>query len=247
MLDPWNPNRSTALRGLVPRARRRGASRRHGVRRCSSRGALDRTGQERRLLHGDQREAGSTGWPRTSAAPSARPSRSRRPTSSASTWSTSSASRTASSSTACPAPRYRRGGAGHKPEIVITGNFRDTWGGRNLNQADHIAVGRAVVDAVRDAGNRWIFNDQLTGDLEPWGGVREVWAFGSPRPRTASTPPRPSTPASSRSGRTRRTSRASAGRTSPPRVAQGLRSAGRPAARGGVRGAVRGVPMGWGE
>lgn len=68
----------------------------------------------------------------------------------------------------------------HRPEIVITGNFRDTWGGRNLNQADHIAVGRAVVDAVRDAGNRWIFADQLQDGLDPWGGVREVWAFGSP-------------------------------------------------------------------
>ena len=68
----------------------------------------------------------------------------------------------------------------HRPEIVITGNFRDTWGGANLNQADHIAVGRAVVDAVRDAGNRWIFNEQLTGDLQPWGGVKAVWAFGSP-------------------------------------------------------------------
>ncbi len=68
----------------------------------------------------------------------------------------------------------------HRPDIVITGNFRDTWGGRNLNQADHIAVGRAVLDAVRDAGNRWVFPEQLTGDLEPWGGVREVWAFGSP-------------------------------------------------------------------
>jgi LmbE family N-acetylglucosaminyl deacetylase len=67
-----------------------------------------------------------------------------------------------------------------RPDIVITGNFRDTWGGRNLNQADHIAVGRAVVDAVRDAGNRWVFNDQLVDGLEPWGGVREVWAFGSP-------------------------------------------------------------------
>ena len=40
-----------------------------------------------------------------------------------------------------------------------------------LNQADHIAVGRAVVDAVRDAGNRWVFNDQLVDGLEPWGGV----------------------------------------------------------------------------
>ncbi|HET6939591.1 MAG TPA: PIG-L deacetylase family protein [Nocardioides sp.] len=69
----------------------------------------------------------------------------------------------------------------HRPEIVITGNFRDTWGGVNLNQADHIATGRAVVDAVRDAGNRWIFRDQVeSGGLEPWGGVRAVWAFGSP-------------------------------------------------------------------
>src|SRR3954454_14318008 len=69
----------------------------------------------------------------------------------------------------------------HRPEIVITGNFRETWGGANLNQADHIATGRAVVDAVRDAGNRWIFTDQVTAGLEPWGGVREVWAFGSPQ------------------------------------------------------------------
>ena len=68
----------------------------------------------------------------------------------------------------------------HRPEVVITGNFRDTFGGRNLNQADHIAVGKAVLDAVRDAGNRWIFPEQLEGDLEPWGGVREVWAAGSP-------------------------------------------------------------------
>ncbi len=68
----------------------------------------------------------------------------------------------------------------HRPEIVVTGNFRDTWGGRNLNQADHIAVGRAVLDAVRDAGNRWVFAEQLIDGLEPWGGVREVWAFGSP-------------------------------------------------------------------
>ncbi len=68
----------------------------------------------------------------------------------------------------------------YRPDIVITGNFQDTWGGRNLNQADHIATGRAVLDAVRDAGNRWVFNEQLVDGLEPWGGVREVWAFGSP-------------------------------------------------------------------
>ncbi|MEJ7834505.1 MAG: PIG-L deacetylase family protein [Nocardioides sp.] len=68
----------------------------------------------------------------------------------------------------------------HRPEVVVTGNFRDSWGGQSLNQADHIAVGRAVLDAVRDAGNRWIFNDQLVDGLQPWGGVGEVWAFGSP-------------------------------------------------------------------
>ena len=69
----------------------------------------------------------------------------------------------------------------HRPDIVITGNFRDTWGGRNLNQADHIATGRATIDAVRDAGNRWIFREQIEDeDLEPWGGVRAVWVLGSP-------------------------------------------------------------------
>ncbi len=68
----------------------------------------------------------------------------------------------------------------HRPDIVITGNFRDTFGGRNLNQADHIAVGKSVLDAVRDAGNRWIFPEQLSEDVQPWGGVRAVWAVGSP-------------------------------------------------------------------
>lgn len=66
----------------------------------------------------------------------------------------------------------------HRPEVVITNNFRDTWdGARVLNQADHIAVGRATLDAVRDAGNRWVFPED---GLEPWGGVREVWAASSP-------------------------------------------------------------------
>ena len=70
----------------------------------------------------------------------------------------------------------------HRPDIVITGNLRDTWGGTSLNTADHIAVGRAVLDAVRDAANRWVFNDQLHDfGLERWGGVRAVWANGSPK------------------------------------------------------------------
>ena len=68
----------------------------------------------------------------------------------------------------------------HRPEIVITNNFRDTWGGVALNQADHIATGKATLDAARDAGNRWIFSEQLVDGLEPWGGVGQVWAASSP-------------------------------------------------------------------
>lgn len=68
----------------------------------------------------------------------------------------------------------------HRPDVVVTNNFRDTWGGRSLNQADHIATGRAVLDAVRDAGNRWVFREQIEHGLEPWGGVKQVWAAGSP-------------------------------------------------------------------
>ena len=69
----------------------------------------------------------------------------------------------------------------HRPEIVITNNFRDTWGGQNLNQADHIATGKATLDAVRDAGNRWVFSEQIENGSEPWGGVRQVWAASSPQ------------------------------------------------------------------
>ncbi len=70
----------------------------------------------------------------------------------------------------------------HQPEIVITNNFRDTWDGDVLlNQADHINTGRATLDAVRDAANRWIFPD--VG--ERWAGVRQVWAAGSPSSRHA--------------------------------------------------------------
>jgi LmbE family N-acetylglucosaminyl deacetylase len=71
----------------------------------------------------------------------------------------------------------------HRPEIVITGNFRDTFGPGALNQADHLAAGRAVLDGVRDAANRWIFPEQLTDGVEKWGGVRAVWASGSPEAR----------------------------------------------------------------
>jgi LmbE family N-acetylglucosaminyl deacetylase len=56
----------------------------------------------------------------------------------------------------------------HRPDVVITGNYHDSWGPGMPNQADHIAVGRAVVDGVRDAANRWVFTELVDEGLEPW-------------------------------------------------------------------------------
>lgn len=70
----------------------------------------------------------------------------------------------------------------YQPDIVITNNFRDSWdeAGNALNMADHVVTGRAVLDAARDAGNRWVFREQIDAGLQKWGGVRQVWAAGSP-------------------------------------------------------------------
>lgn len=68
-----------------------------------------------------------------------------------------------------------------RPDAVVTLTF-EFEAPHGLNQADHRAAGRAAIDAARDAGNRWIFREQVEEEgLEPWGGVGEVWAFGSPR------------------------------------------------------------------
>lgn len=67
----------------------------------------------------------------------------------------------------------------HRPDVVVTGNYHDRWGSGAPNQADHIALGRAVVDGVRDAGNRWVFRELLEEGLQPWG-VRQVIVTDSP-------------------------------------------------------------------
>ncbi|WP_298990920.1 PIG-L deacetylase family protein [uncultured Pseudokineococcus sp.] len=59
-----------------------------------------------------------------------------------------------------------------RPEVVVANASRD-WGGVP-DQADHRALAAVLVDAVRDAGNRWVFRELLDEGLEPWGGVREV-------------------------------------------------------------------------
>lgn len=62
-----------------------------------------------------------------------------------------------------------------RPEVVFGMNFDLTWGdGGGVNHADHRAVGLAVLDACRDAANRWMFPDAG----EPWGGVSVVYISG---------------------------------------------------------------------
>jgi LmbE family N-acetylglucosaminyl deacetylase len=73
----------------------------------------------------------------------------------------------------------------HRPELVITLNHRDTWGGVAWNTPDHVAVGRATLDAAADAGNRWIFPELIEQGLEPWDGVRWVAVAGSTSPTHA--------------------------------------------------------------
>ncbi|MFB8247072.1 PIG-L deacetylase family protein [Streptomyces sp. NPDC001046] len=73
----------------------------------------------------------------------------------------------------------------HRPELVITLNHRDTWGGVAWNTPDHVAVGRATLDAAGDAGNRWIFPELAARGLDPWDGVRWVAVAGSAEPTHA--------------------------------------------------------------
>jgi LmbE family N-acetylglucosaminyl deacetylase len=66
----------------------------------------------------------------------------------------------------------------HRPEVLITLNYRDTWGGGNRNMADHRHVGIAALDAGRDAANPWLFRTDDAPDA--WSGVRFVLVAGSP-------------------------------------------------------------------
>lgn len=54
-----------------------------------------------------------------------------------------------------------------KPDVVLTNGYEiETPLG--FDQADHRATGLATLDAVRDAGNRWVFPEQIDDEgLEP--------------------------------------------------------------------------------
>jgi LmbE family N-acetylglucosaminyl deacetylase len=65
----------------------------------------------------------------------------------------------------------------HRPEVLVTLNYDESWGGGNLNMADHRHVGLAALDAARDAANRWVFRDSPVP--EPWPGVRFALVAGA--------------------------------------------------------------------
>jgi LmbE family N-acetylglucosaminyl deacetylase len=62
-----------------------------------------------------------------------------------------------------------------RPQVVFGLNFDLPWGeGGGVNHADHRVVGLAVLDACRDAANRWMFAELG----EPWKGVEAVYISG---------------------------------------------------------------------
>lgn len=68
----------------------------------------------------------------------------------------------------------------HRPEVIVSINYRDRWGdGGPFNHVDHRVVGVAIVDAVRDAANRWVFPELA---FDRWDGCRLVAFNASPVP-----------------------------------------------------------------
>ncbi|MBB6171235.1 LmbE family N-acetylglucosaminyl deacetylase [Nocardiopsis mwathae] len=71
----------------------------------------------------------------------------------------------------------------HRPELIVSINFRDHFpGSTSYNHADHRVLGPALLDAVRDAANRWVFTELIDEGLAPWSGVREVAFAAAPHP-----------------------------------------------------------------
>jgi LmbE family N-acetylglucosaminyl deacetylase len=69
----------------------------------------------------------------------------------------------------------------HRPDVLVSMNHREHFGGPGWNHSDHRAVGVAALDAARDAANRWLFTEQFDEGLEPWSGVRFALLGGSPQ------------------------------------------------------------------
>jgi LmbE family N-acetylglucosaminyl deacetylase len=68
-----------------------------------------------------------------------------------------------------------------RPDAVLVGSWEVEFIA-GLNQADHRVAGLAAIDAVRDAGNRWVFPELIDNeDLAPWS-PRWLLVSGDPRP-----------------------------------------------------------------
>jgi LmbE family N-acetylglucosaminyl deacetylase len=67
-----------------------------------------------------------------------------------------------------------------RPDAVVVGSWEVEFVA-GLNQADHRVAGLAALDAVRDAGNRWVFPELLDEGLDPWS-PRWLLVSGDPRP-----------------------------------------------------------------
>jgi len=68
----------------------------------------------------------------------------------------------------------------HRPDVLLSINYHHTFGPGSLNHADHRVMGEALLDAARDAANRWVFPELFDEGLEPWHGVRFAAFNGSP-------------------------------------------------------------------
>jgi LmbE family N-acetylglucosaminyl deacetylase len=69
----------------------------------------------------------------------------------------------------------------YRPDAVVVGSWEVEFVA-GLNQADHRVAGLAALDAVRDAGNRWVFPELVQSeDLAPWS-TRWLLVSGDPLP-----------------------------------------------------------------
>jgi LmbE family N-acetylglucosaminyl deacetylase len=68
----------------------------------------------------------------------------------------------------------------YRPDAVVIGTWEVEFVA-GLNQADHRVAGLAALDALRDAGNRWVFPELFEEGLEPWS-TRWLLVAGDSRP-----------------------------------------------------------------
>jgi LmbE family N-acetylglucosaminyl deacetylase len=67
-----------------------------------------------------------------------------------------------------------------RPDAVVVGSW-EVEVSYGFNMADHRVAGLATLDALRDAGNRWVFPELLADGLDPWSAR---WLLVTSDPRT---------------------------------------------------------------